>query len=262
MRERQRSMATRLRLPDFLIAGAARSGTTWLCHLLDRHPEVFLARPLRPEPKFFLIPELYARGLSHYSATWFNQAAPDQRVGEKSTNYLESAEAAQRIHQHLPNVKLVFMLREPMSRAYSNYRWSRANGLETESFERALALEAEREATVPAHLRFARPHAYFSRGLYADLLAPYVKLFPRERILCLRTEQLATTPQEVAARLHRFLDMHPRPTDADNLGVINRSPGTELIPARVRTELAARYAGPNRRLAQLLGEDLTSWEVS
>jgi len=57
--------------PTFLIAGAPRSGTTWLYHLLDRHPEVYMAKPVRPEPKFFLVDELYERGLQHYIDTWF-----------------------------------------------------------------------------------------------------------------------------------------------------------------------------------------------
>jgi hypothetical protein len=56
-----------LRLPDFIIGGAPRSGTTWLYELLDRHPDVHMAKPLAPEPKFFLRDDEYARGLRYYS---------------------------------------------------------------------------------------------------------------------------------------------------------------------------------------------------
>ena len=117
--------------PTFIIAGAPRSGTTWLYELLDRHPDVYMAKPVRPEPKFFLVDELYSRGIQHYFDTWFAGADAYRAAGEKSTNYLESAVVAERIHQHLPSVKLVFILREPAHRAYSNWMWSRMNGMET-----------------------------------------------------------------------------------------------------------------------------------
>ena len=86
-----------MRLPDFIIAGAPRSGTTWLYSLLERHPDVYVAKPVTPEPKFFLVDSLYERGLEFYSKTWFAPAPSGAMAGEKSTNYLESAPAAERI---------------------------------------------------------------------------------------------------------------------------------------------------------------------
>src|SRR5258705_5618890 len=151
--------------PTFIIAGAPRSGRTWLYELLDRHPDVYLAKPVRPEPKFFLVDELYARGVRHYLDTWFQGSERYRAAGEKSTNYLESATAARRIHAAFPHVRLVFILREPARRAYSNWAWSRMNGLETEDFETALAREHARERDLDPRLRYARPYAYFSRGL-------------------------------------------------------------------------------------------------
>jgi len=100
------------RLPDFIIGGAPRSGTTWLATTLDRHPAIWMAKPLRPEPKFFLVEELYAEGLDQYSARWFAEAPDDTVVGEKSTNYLESGSAARRIAADLPGVRMIFLLRD------------------------------------------------------------------------------------------------------------------------------------------------------
>jgi hypothetical protein len=249
-----------LRLPDFVIGGAARSGTTWLYRLLERHPAIYMARPVKPEPKFFLIDELYAKGLAHYSRTWFAGVAETAVAGEKSTNYLESAAAAERLAADLPRVKLVFILREPVSRAWSNYAWSRMNGLETEDFATALSREAERERTLPERLRFARPFSYFSRGLYADMLRPYFDRFPRDRILILKFERIASEPGRLAADVHAFLDVEPRPGDADRLDVINPSDAPSIeIPEEARRELCARYGEPNRRLAALLGPEF-SWD--
>ncbi len=249
-----------MRLPDFVIGGAARSGTTWLYHLLARHPGIRMAAPPRPEPKFFLVDELYARGLEWYSARWFAAAPLNLRCGEKSTNYLESEAAARRVAADLPHVRLVFILREPAERAWSNYLWSRMNGLESEPFERALALEAERQERLPAAQRFSRPHAYFSRGLYAELLTPWLARFPRERVLCLRYEDIADRPGALAERLHRFLGVAARPGDADGLGIINPSEGRdEPMPEAARRSLRARYAAANHRLTALLGPEFGTW---
>jgi len=249
-----------VRLPDFIIGGAPRSGTTWLYELLDRHPDVYMAKPVKPEPKFFLVDQLYEKGLQFYSDTWFAGAAEWQLAGEKSTDYLESPAAAARIARDLPYVKLVFILREPADRAYSNYLWTRMNGIETEDFATALRLESERERTLPEKWKFARPFSYFSRGLYADLLAEYFKRFRRDQMLILRFEDIDERPAVLADRLHRFLGIGPRPDDVDGLGVINPSEnrGDTLDPA-LRRELTARYADSNRRLAAMLGPEFAMW---
>ncbi len=244
------------RLPDFIIAGAPRCGTTWLYHMLARHPFIKLARPVVPEPKFFLVDDLYNRGLTYYSSTWFASFSRDCIVGEKSTNYLESATAAFRIRKDLPDVKLVFILRNPIDRAYSNYLWSCKNGIEKDSFLVALRREQEREQSLPPHLRYARPHAYFSRGLYFDLLQPYWNSFPRERILCLRFEDISQDPRRLTGRLHQFLGVDQHPEDGLDLGVVNESDAAAPpMSPEIRTMLRERYREANLRLAELLGQD-------
>ena len=220
-----------------------------------------MAKPPRPEPKFFLVDELYARGIAYYNETWFTGAAQYAAAGEKSTNYLESATAAERIHAHLPAVKLVFILREPAHRAYSNWLWSSMNGMETEDFERALSRENERERTVDPRLRYARPHAYFSRGLYAKLLRPYLNLFPRDQVLCLKFDDVVRFPERLAQRLHTFIGVTPRPDDAVGLDVVNPSEKRgEAMPEDVIQRLRARYADSIRDLAALVGDEFAEWE--
>ena len=252
----------KLHLPDFIIAGAARSGTTWLYCLLEQHPEIYMAKPVRPEPKFFLVDEIYQQGIAYYAHTWFSTVGGKAKVvGEKSTNYLENANVAKRIYQHLPQMKLIFILREPVQRAFSNYLWSRMNGLEDKDFETALSLEAERERNLPEKLRYARPHAYFSRGLYAQMLRPYFELFSKEQILCLRYEDIIDKPEVLAKQIHLFLDIQPRPMDAEQLGIINCADRhNETILESTLRLLLERYAEPNCQLVQLLGSDFKIWE--
>jgi len=251
----------KLLLPGFIIAGAPRSATTWLYMLAQRHPQLAMAQPRVPEPKFFLVDELYERGLKYYSANWFAALPPDRLLGEKSANYLESTVVADRIHRSLARVKLIFLLRNPVGRAYSNYLWSRQNGLETESFERALALEEQREWDLAPSLRYARPHAYFSRGLYAEQLIRFFDRFPQEQILVLRHEDVAIRLETVTAAFHRFLGVVELPETARDLGRINTTTGSQVNPLSqaLRRSLAARYRSANADLAILLGPNFEVW---
>ncbi len=241
-----------MRTPDFIIGGAPRSGTTWLCHLLARHPDIGLAHPIAPEPKFFLIDDLYRRGMPYYAQRWFGALAQGI-VGEKSTNYLESPAAAARIARDLPQTRLIFLLRDPVERAFSNYRWSRAHGHETLDFATALAVEATRP--VLHALRYARPFAYAGRGMYARLLRPYFTRFAPDRILLLRFEDIGPA---LATTVHRFLGVAPRPQDTRGLAPVNGSEG-EAMPAPCRDTLARRFAVPDRDFAELAGIDVSGW---
>lgn len=249
-----------LRLPDFLIAGAPRSGTTFLSAALDRHPDVWIARPAVPEPKFFLVDELYALGLEEYSLRWFEVAPEGALLGEKSTNYLESATAAARVARDLPDVKLLFMLRDPVERAASNYRWSVMHGLEDQDFGAALDLEEQREAELAPQLRYARPHAYFSRGCYAALLRPWLERFPREHVLCLRFEDLVARGEPTLTRTQRFLGLPERGDLVPAVESVNPSAPTADIDPDVLRRLRLAYEEPNRDLAGLLGPAFQVWD--
>lgn len=244
-----------LALPDFIIGGAARSGTTWMCRLLERHPSIALAQPIAPEPKFFLVDDLYGRGLAYYSDRWFASTNRPVR-GEKSTNYLDNPVCAERIASALPSVKLIFALRDPVERAYSNYRWSRLNGYEKETFETALMLDSI-VRTSPA-LCYARPFDYLERGRYAELLLPYFLRFGAKRIMLVRFEDIEHNPRAVAADLHRFLGVAERAADADALPPVNRAGGTAMS-AEARRFLNDYYARPNEALQAFTGVRTSDW---
>lgn len=250
---------SRQQLPDFLIGGAPRAGTSWLSRVLDHHPDIYMAKPERPEPKFFLIDDLYEQGLAYY-ASWFADAPNGSMKGEKSTNYLESAVAADRISRALPGVKLIFSLREPAERAYSNYLWSKANGLENEDFPTAVQLESLRDKSCPPEYAFSRPHAYLSRGMYADLLKPYFDRFPREQILCVRFEDLTASPRQTVARIHRFLSRRELPETAASVAPLNATQSEgDTVPDHVAA-IRRHFTEANDRLRDLLGPDFKVWE--
>ena len=124
----------------FFIAGAQRSATTYLYRMLEQHPDITLAQPVRPEPKYF-IRDGFSGDLEAYHREFFDQAGTPW-FGEKSTSYIEHPVAAERIARCLPDAVIFFMLRDPVERALSNYRFSVMNGLE--SLPLAQALDASR----------------------------------------------------------------------------------------------------------------------
>ena len=194
-----------MHLPDFLIAGACRFGTTFLYEVLDEHPDVFMAKPRNPEPKFFLVDEELQKGLKYYSEKYFSTGDRRTTMGEKSSNYLENPHVAGRIRALLPDVKLLFTLRNPIERAFSNYLWSKKNQLETLSFEDAVATEPTREVQYPPAHWYSRPFSYVSRGMYAAHLKRYYDAFPSEQIKVVFLEDIEEQPQAEIDAICRFL---------------------------------------------------------
>ena len=163
----------------FLVIGAQRSGTTYLRSLLDSHPQIYMARPFRPEPKSFLSDEVILRGAEWYRASYFGDAPGDALLGEKSTSYLEYGTAAHRASRVLPrDTSIVVQLRDPVERAVSNWRFTVANGLEDRTLPEAMeeSLEGLLPPT-PTGLSVS-PFSYLPRGRYAEYLDAWSEAFP------------------------------------------------------------------------------------
>lgn len=248
--------------PDFIIAGAARSGTTWTYELLAKHPQIYMAKPRQPEPKFFWKDDIYNKGMKYYLDTWFEKAPKNQLWGEKSTAYLEgSSISALRMKEALPQLKLIFILRNPIDRTYSNYLWSKKHGWEKLGLEEALKKELSREKKYGAKLKYIRPFSYRSRSLYYRLLLPFYKNFKPSQILCLRFEDLLDNPKLFAKKIHAFLGVKTRPNDANGIPPINVSDAIRLpLSPSLEKKLAKSFKSENRKLKQILGRSFKIWE--
>jgi hypothetical protein len=247
-------------LPNFLIGGAPRAGTTFLYEILDEHSEIYLAKPRSPEPKFFLIDDEFQKGLAYYAEKYFSGADGRKAMGEKSTNYLENPHVAGRIRAMLPGVKLLFLLRNPIERAFSNYLWSKQNQLEMLSFDEAVETEPVREAQYPPSHRYSRPFSYVSRGMYAAHLRPYFAAFPAEQIKVVLLDDLEERPQAQIDAIVQFLGLRTLPSSGDLRRRVNSArEGNEQIGGPIRDKLKEIYRTPNRKLAELLKRDLSHW---
>jgi len=193
-------------------------------------------------------------------AALFAAAGPRPALGEKTSYYLENEEACALIRRHLPDVRMLFVVREPVARAYSNYLWTKKNGLETLAFEQAVRLEGRRPSPLPPDRDYARPYDYLPRGRYDAFAERWFAALGRARVLFALYEDLVTTPEPVLARIQAFIGVGPAPLGAEDLGVINsaREMGPPLDAATEKT-LRERMAPAVRRFAALTGLDVSAW---
>jgi len=243
----------------FFVVGAQRSSTTYLYQALDEHPEIEMARPVRPEPKFFHIDSLFEKGLDFYTSHFFSDESNATIRGEKSTAYIESEKAARRIAHCFPQAKIVMILRNPIERAISHYWFSKNNGWETLSIEEAFLQEDERWLNYDPTKVSGSPYAYLHRGIYIGYLLMYENYFPVKNIKVMLYEQLVGS-KEKFLELYSFLGASAY-TPSTLHTIINEGdkPGTPLSPA-LRQYLANYFAEPNARLAEHLNISLREWQ--
>jgi Sulfotransferase family len=197
------SEATASRLPDFIIIGAAKSGTTSVFRWLSEQPEVHGCR--LKEPDYFSHDRAWRRGQGWY-ASLFAGAALGSLLGEASTSYTElryAARTAARMAESVPAVKLLYLLRHPIDRLRSHYLHDALKARERRSLR-----DAATDST----------NEYLGSSLYYTCLKPFTLLFPREQICVVRFEDVvsdaATGWSQILA--HLGLSIRPRPTSVWN----------------------------------------------
>jgi hypothetical protein len=235
-----------------LVVGAQRCGTTYLSQALDAHPDVTMARPSPPEPKVFCDPELAARGAEAYHRTWFAHARDEELLGDKSTSYLEDPRAPARAAEMLGEPEVVVVLRDPVRRAVSHWRFSTANGFETRELEEALLADLHDDQQWDPRRSSVSPFAYLRRGRYAEQLERWSGTFPSTTHV-LFTEELLTDPA-VLRELVTDLGLDPGRTPVPDGEVVNATPGVApTLDTRVTQVLEGYFEESNARLADQLG---------
>jgi hypothetical protein len=256
-------------LPDHLIIGGQRCGTTSLHAYLAQHPLV--PRTLRKEVHYFDLNhdrgvEWYRR---HFATVGYartlrlvHRAAPS--IGEATPDYVFFPHVARLAHELLPEARLIALLRDPVDRAFSHYQKERARGFETLPFAEAVEREPERlegelermVADPGYHSHAYDHHSYLARGVYADQLSRWLELYPRDQLLAVRSEDMFRDPALMHRRVLEFLDLPVR--------LLTRYPRRNLRPygaldPKLRERLRAYFRPHNERLSDLLGADFT-WE--
>ena len=272
-------------LPNFLIIGSQKAGTTSLYYVLKQHPQIFMAD--KKEINFFFKDDEYARGPEHY-ATHFVNSANWLARGEASPGYICHPEASTRIHALIPDVKLILTVRDPIKRAISQYWDNRRHLNESLTFAQAV----DRYLSDDYH---PEKIGYFSRGLYMRYIRRYLELFPRENLLVLPFEEMLSDAENFYKRIFTFLGVDESFVSEDFIEAFNptevwKNPFYQIllrrpryqtrIPAKLRRLFywgkKMRFSAPpideashqrlvnfykpwNDELREFLGVDLASW---
>ncbi len=192
-------------MPNFLIIGAMKSGTTALYYYLEQHPQIYMS-PVK-EPNFFCSvgqegsDSGSVTGIEAYQSL-FKDVSDEKAVGEASHCYLYEPQATARIQQHLPDAKFIAILRNPVDRAYSHFLHMVRNGTEPlTDFAHAL----RKEETGASQDRSFQDHDYIGRGRYYEQLKRYFDAFDRQQIKIYLYEELSNAPIDTLRDNFRFL---------------------------------------------------------
>ena len=179
--------------PNFLVLGAAKAGTTWLYYCLKEHPEIFV--PSKKELNFFCPPSNYEsnyeKGIEWYKA-FFSNYSGEKAVGEVSPSYMFPLEVPERIYAWNPNVRLLFILRNPIERAYSDYCMNLDHGIFSKDVDREMSLDSR----------------IVIQGLYYDQITRFTNFFSKEQIKILIYDDLKTNPKLFLEDVYSFLEVN------------------------------------------------------
>ena len=247
-------------LPDFIVIGAVRSGTTSLYHYLGQHP--IIVKSAYDELGYF--DSNYELGLNWYKSLFpsvFQKRKIEKRFGKFMTYevtpfYIYNEKVPRRIHKILPDIKLIVILRNPVDRAYSNYFL----GNQKEKFEDVIKKERETiekidRSNKEEYYKFVHT-SMLARGFYAEQLEKWYKVFHKEQILIIKSEELATETNKILNDIFHFLGLEKyNIQDSSKKNKINYEP----MKKETRKDLIEFFKPYNKILYSLVERDF-GWE--
>jgi hypothetical protein len=248
-------------MPDFVIIGAQKCGTTYLYERLIQHSGVVSA--FTKEVHFFDVN--FRKGVGWYRAhfpAYPEDIKQDPKLvfitGEASPYYVFHPHVPKRLHAIAPQAKLILLLRNPVNRAYSHYHHEVRWGFETLTFEDAIEREHERllgetEKMLGDENYYSFNHehySYLARGIYVDQLKNWMKVFPQEQLLILKSEDFYNDTPSIMKRVTDFLKLPSY--DPEEYGRPTSSPYPKM-DASMRKYLIDYFGPHNQRLYDYLG---------
>jgi hypothetical protein len=226
-------------LPNFLVIGAMKSGTTSLFNYLRAHPQIFMS-PLK-EADFFVEEKNWQRGLNWYRTQFAGASPGSVAIGEASTSYSKYPEyrgVPEKISACLPAVRLIYVVRDPIERIRSHYQHDALVGRERAPIEDAVLADPR----------------YVDCSRYAFQLERYLNWFPRERILVIASEELRSSRSSTMRLIYRFLEVDDafRPDDLDREFYTTQERAAYPSYAWRIRRIAKRYLPAGRRAKELI----------
>jgi len=246
-------------LPGLIIPGAMKAGTTSLFRHMEGHPQLAPA----PHKEVHYFDHHFHRGPAWYRRQF--TAPPRTASGmrliacESSPYYMFEPRVPGRLRDLVPDVKLVFLLRDPVERAFSHYHNNRRLGRESLDFESALDAEddrtlAEEDRLHADPMHVSKPHRLYSyrrRGLYAEQLLRWQACFPADQMLVVDSRRLFTDSAAVVAEVLRFVGVAP--WQPRSFAARNEGRHGDAMSPRARGKLEAFFAPHEERLRRLIG---------
>ncbi|MGI8760122.1 MAG: sulfotransferase family protein [Jatrophihabitantaceae bacterium] len=228
---------------DWCCIGAQKAGTSTLYRLLREHPQIVI--PASKEDPIFDA-DVTPEQVRHYLDARFAGAAAAAKCGTVTPQYLSAPDTAARMHRFVPRARIVVLLRDPVRRAFSHYQMSTLRGLETRSFDAAVADQLDTLERGQLHDLFSETDSYVVRGNYAWLLSDWFTRFGTGNILTVFSEELDTATAVTVERVHRFLGVDPRRPLSPDFRFNANPPRHRLSGSRRPVARALRRAGWDR----------------
>ncbi|MCX6251661.1 MAG: sulfotransferase domain-containing protein [Bacteroidetes bacterium] len=240
---------------SFLIVGAQKSGTSALSYFLTHHPNIFI--PPQKELHFFDNEKIYKTTQVDYNQyhDYFQPKEQQIIMGEATPIYMYWKPAARRIHEYNPDMKLIYILRNPIDRAYSNYVMEIKRNQEFLPFKLALFFEPIRRLL--AFPLQTRTYSYCNRGFYTKCIKRMLNFFPSSQMLFLKTEDLLLDHLQTLKKIFEFLEI----PEYDNIEQKTIFPNDYLPMKKFdRQVLRKIYLKEIEELERMLSWDLSDWK--